>query len=70
MRLWGYREARNSTELEGDFNPILPFHFFDWSINLFKSWRILIAGYQLICFFKQSKARRSCFTSSSATASK
>jgi hypothetical protein len=29
MRLWGYREARNSTELEGDFNPILPFHFFD-----------------------------------------
>jgi hypothetical protein len=28
MELWGYKEARNSAEIEGDFDPILPFDDF------------------------------------------
>jgi hypothetical protein len=29
MELWGYKEAKNSAELEEDFNPILPFDDFE-----------------------------------------
>jgi hypothetical protein len=29
MELWGYKEAKNSAELKGDFNPILPFDDFE-----------------------------------------